>query len=170
MKRILLYCFTARAYLDLSYEEEDDDERESDNDQINNEKNESFSFSSMGTKQLLCISIAGGFSGSMQHIFSHYTENLGLDHAKISVSTMMNSSGIATINNSMKEKNGVKNLDTFQTQGMNRFNSRSRNVFHLLSKKIQAPPMKPLLFIFPMNAIGFIAFEYGKDIVNSSRD
>ena len=182
-KRLSLFCFTEKTYVDFSYQEEENMHNDENSNGGHYDSLRSSSLlPSLSMKQLLCISIAGGLSGSMQHIISHYTENLiaSDNHLKVSDSTLSsnNGDGAKTRNNHLKEKNsGVKGPTSYSTpkkqplvhyQIMEHL-SRSKNLYHSLSR-IKLPPLRPILFIFPINAIGFIAFEYGRDIVASSRE
>jgi hypothetical protein len=96
-----------------------------------------------GLEYLASITIAGGFSGQLQHVFSHYTEQL---------------LGITT---------DVQNPVPLKTQHQAPSTSVGSSFFstrRMLLQNLSPPALRPALITFLPGAIGFVAFEYGKKI------
>ena len=85
---------------------------------------------------VVAISFAGGIAGSMQHVASHYTEVLGKENSFFSTVS--------------RGKNDSEKIRFFR-----------RNV---LQKLPVAPTFRSVITAFPPTAIGFVAFEYGKEV------
>jgi len=84
------------------------------------------------------ITMAGGIAGSSQNFISHYTEYFLLRDHGTSLSAYPK----------IEKTAGIRNFSI-------------RNVaFHLP----MAPSLRSILVAFPQTAIGFVAFEYGKEI------
>jgi len=88
-----------------------------------------------GGEYLVSFGVAGGLAGQIQHLASHYTEQLlGITEG-----------GTAAA----EPQGGARNLVRVT------FSPRSFS-------SLAAPAIRPIMLAFPPSAIGFIAFEYGK--------
>lgn len=79
---------------------------------------------SFGVGYLFCFTMAGGLAGQIQHLFSHYSEQIfGLSESELMVAPS------------------------------------------LIFRGFVHPTLRSTLMAFPSSAIGFIAFEYGKEFL-----
>ena len=89
---------------------------------------------------------AGGIAGSIQCIISHYSEGMQKNmHSTTPTSITMDGQN-STSNHKIQNRRNITRLkSTFQ-------------------KLPPAPSLRAIIMAFPSSAIGFIAFEYGKDL------
>jgi hypothetical protein len=86
-----------------------------------------------GGEYLVSFGVAGGMAGQIQHVASHYTEQLLGITEGCAAAAAGDAGGVVRV----------------------AFNPRTFS-------SLAAPAIRPILFAFPPSAIGFIAFEYGK--------
>jgi hypothetical protein len=89
-----------------------------------------------GPAYLGSIVVAGGMAGQVQHVMSHYTEQwlrLG-EEGGVMVGIVEDAATTATTTSS------------------------TRNIF-----KVRPPILRSVIMAFPASAIGFVAFEYGRN-------
>eukprot|EP00957_Ditylum_brightwellii_P119337 9104115-Ditylum_brightwellii.AAC.1 len=109
--------------------------------------------------QLVSIAIAGGMAGSIQHITSHYSESLLLkERIIVPISNIHEASDTAVGSSKMNSLGGNKTKKSVPKK-------IARLPFLLQWHTLPSPPpLRSHLWVFLPSAIGFVAFEFGKDL------
>jgi len=115
------------------------------NDNNNNSNN-------MFYREMMAVGIAGGIAGQAQHIVSHVTETRWDINGERVMQGCHNKKGGGGANSSVNA--------TLETNVGIGIRNRMQTMVRLM------PSFRSILIAFPPSAIGFVAYEYGKELVS----
>lgn len=119
-------------------------------DKEEDKTNPSSIFTTTSTLDVAIIALVGGFAGQLQHFISHYSEQI------LSVSD-----------------DGLHTMLLKQSKRNNNTNIKRRTLFHggvidyRYLQKLKGPTIGSLMVAFIPSAVGFVAFEFGKEMASS---